>query len=736
MFNGLWSEAREAAVASILEEPCDLGPNLGLLLLYIAAGKAAKQGYYATESGIKVEPAFLLLSPTGEVYPLFREDQMRFHLIYHPIVLPQTELTCLAEPGAKTRPLGKNQTWFTLVCRAMRFMAEPILARDGRARIGLRSTNKMWTFLKFLSRNLEGSSRFPDPVCQSTDYKSATDLIPLQVIEAMWTGFLRGLPKRHPFWVFFNLVLCRREISVDPRYSEAVTDLIGESFRHERGSFMGEPLSFLTLTLENMVIEEMTMYYSTIPVELWTTPVIQLQHRDPCCICGDDVAALRQSLAVILLFRRIFQALGWKASWKDLVSRRILIFCEDHVLLEGHLRDIKVSYIDVIKSRLLTTMSREHSENRSSILGKGRMLSNQLGYFNDRLFKTAVISYYSLIFNRAYQYSVLGKLTLPFYLPPSGGGIGFPVLDTLLPGWMWPYIGYIYEILSISDFRERFLKLEALSSLNTRLKKGISSPDKVRILVKETARFRYKEEGLLGPLQPHADVVYDDAFIISYLNTHGTEVPLDPYGNKFDFSSLENEASVHGFVPFTSFSDEVERVLNFRAFFSGRKVREQRTFNQWVRDSARFWRKNLPKGRLISLGNLGRERFTKMVDLEKAIQRANSGWIYIGEDPMCQTLINSGPSLKFRLWIKLAKFNYGVRCGPQCRSGLGHHDRCKRSGERFNVAQPGSTVRPATTQVWPPGWSKAYLKGLQTGGLPAYTGAVVAPVLPVFSRQR
>jgi hypothetical protein len=468
---------------------------------------------------------------------------------------------------------------------------------------------------------------------------------------------------------------------------------------------MGEPFSFLTLTLENMVIEEMTMYYSTMPVEIWTMPVVQLQHRDPCCICGDDVAALRQSLAVVLLFRRIFQALGWKASWKDLVSRRILIFCEDHVLLQGQLRDIKVSYIDVIKSRLLTTMCREHSENRSSILGKGRMLSNQLGYFEDRLYKTAIISYYELIFNRAYKYSVVGQLTLPYLLPPSGGGIGFPVLDTLIPGWMWPYIGYIYEILSISDFRERFLKLEALSSLNTRLKKGISSPDKVRILVKETAKFRLIEDKEdIDLLKPHSDVVYDDEFVIKHLNDRGVSVPLDPYGSKFDFSSLENEASVHGFVPFTSFSDEVERVLNFRAFFSGRKVREQRTFNQWVRDSARFWRKNLPVSRRSSLAHLGKEKFTKMVDLEKSIQRSLSGWIYIGDDPMCQTLINSGPSLKLRLTIAQTVRNYGVRCGSNCRSALGHHDRCKRSGERFNVPQPGDKITRATLQVWPPGW--------------------------------
>jgi len=52
-------------------------------------------------------------------------------------------LTVLAEPGAKCRSLTKNSSWLVTLLKVMRFQIEPVVARDGRARIGLASTNKM-----------------------------------------------------------------------------------------------------------------------------------------------------------------------------------------------------------------------------------------------------------------------------------------------------------------------------------------------------------------------------------------------------------------------------------------------------------------------------------------------------------------------------------------------------------------------------------------------------------------
>jgi len=650
LYGGLGSTAKRDFTKSLIGQKT-LPPELGKIMLMLASIESLKQGYFVSDIDDSQEHPFLFLETNEVSIPMFKASQMRYHLLYQPTLVPKTKLTCLAEPGAKTRPLGKNQAWFTIVTRAMRFMAEPIIARDGRARIGLRSTNKMWSFLKYIkARGLQ----YEDPICQSTDYKSATDLIPLDLIEAMWSGFLTGLPKRHPFWVFYRLITCQRRMFFPKRTKIGLLWALG--LLNERGSFMGEPMSFLTLSLENLVVEEITCYYYYNKLVLWT-PIVETNLKlvgDAVCICGDDVAALRRCLMMILLFREVFTAMGWEASWKDAVSKRLLIFCEDHALLQGKGKTLKMVYIDIIKSRLLTTMSREHSDNRSSILGKGRMLGNQLDYFQDKNLKIAVLSYYSQIIEREYTYkdyrcgikhNAIRECKFPLYTPPCCGGLGIPVVDELIPSWLWPYIGHVFELLKLEDFHERFLSLEKLSSLNSRVKHGITSKD-WNIISSEISRYKFS-----ASLQIEPNTIYNDDFIISLIEGDGTVVPRDPYTGVFDFSSLKNEASILGFVQFTELTDQIERVLNFQEFFSKNKVREPRTFNHWVKDSKNYWRGIFGRGpkKREYLSLVGKTNYKGMSSLEKDVKRSFSGWIYVGESRFHLNLINSGPSLKINL---------------------------------------------------------------------------------------
>jgi len=643
LYGGSGLSAKRRKASKLIGEE-SLPAELGKSCLLYASALALLQGEYLSDIDERPVSFSNYLFIEGVRIPVVTDEKMRRHLIYRPISMPKTKLDCLAEPGAKTRPLGKNQAWFTLVTRAMRFMAEPIIARDGRARIGLRSTNKMWSFLKYLKGV---GSAYGDPIAHSADYESATDLIALAILAAIWDGFLKSLPKSHPFWVFEKLISCQRSLFFAGKY-KFLYELYHSGILNECGSFMGEPMSFLTLTLENLLVEEISDYYYVNPFQrIWSKPTsYTCCGRNPCCICGDDVAALRDSLRRVLLFREVAIDMGWKFSWKEGVSRRVMIFCEDHAILTGKKDKFKVVYADVIKSRLLTTMSREHSDNRSSILGKGRMLSNQLDYFENKNLKISIIGYFRNIFDRCFHYGVIHNMAckMPIYLPPSAGGMGFPIVESLMPSFMWPFIGHVFKTLDIKDEAERYCALEALKSLNSRVKHGFSA-DTSEVLLKV---FREFKKAKPGSSRVSGNTIYDDDFVITLLTeVYSIEMPLDPYLKKYDFSSLKNEASRIGFVPLSSLAEEIERVLNFQKFLKNGVDREPRTFNKWLKDSKRYWNKNLFKTNEVSkMANLGRSRFKDIVSLERAITRGFSGWIYAGSDLEHFNLINSGPSLK------------------------------------------------------------------------------------------
>jgi hypothetical protein len=636
LYGGAGLSARQNLTMKTLQTERSFPSELGKIVLLLSTSEALKQGHFVKPFDDREVPPSGYIIGNGVRLPFWKSSLLRFNLRYIPVEMPKTRLDCLSEPGAKTRPLGKNQGWFTIVNKVMRFMTEPILARDGRARIGLRSTNKMWSFLKYIKKR---GVAYSDPVCQSTDLESATDHIPLDLIESIWSGFTSDVPKGHPFWVYYNLIVSQRSLFKSPKYRKFDTEY-PDGMLNQNGSFMGEPMSFLTLTLVNLLAEEISSHYYVNNRKLWSplSPGLELT-GDPVCICGDDFTAVRDSVKRVRTFKKVMTDMNGRFSWKDAVSRVIMIFCEDHAVLTGTGETFSLEYVDVIKSRLLTTMTRQHSENRSSILGKGRMLSNQLDYFSNKSLKIAIFCYFNNIFDRCYSYGIFrNQIRLPIFLPPCAGGMGLPIHEDLMPSFMWPYIGHVFKSLEISDFIDRYVEIQSMSALNSRVKHGISVQDK-NILRIEVGR--YLKQGKDG-----ANLIYDDSYIIGLLRDLGVNEFVDPYERKFDWASLVNEASRIGYVPFDSLSEEIERVMNFIKLIFDGSTKDPRTFNKWVRSSKRFWRSRVTRGNTSELSLVGRERFTTFIDLEKKIKRSFSGWIYTGPTDSQFNLINSGPSLK------------------------------------------------------------------------------------------
>jgi hypothetical protein len=608
-------------------------------ILAVASSEAILQGDFLDDNGIVVDPHMWLKLPSGRKIPLFNGCGP---LSYRSRDPPRVQMQCLAEPGAKSRSLGKNQAWFVIVTKIMRFMVEPILARDGRARIGLVATNKMWSFLKLLQRTGENHGQW----FQSTDYSAATDYISLDMLSAMWRPWFSRLRKSHPFLVYQDLVFCKRTLHFSGKFEVCRTDK-----PHVCGSFMGEPMSFMSLTLINLIIEEMSSCWTNTG-SCFLTPVVSLGSYEPVAICGDDVASVRRKLNKILVFKHIVKCVGMKLSWKDGISRRLLIFCEEHVTMFNK----KYTYIDVIKSRLLTTMARQHSDNRSSILGKGRMLGTQLAYHDSKIMKIFIMKIYDQVFNRAHRY-VMDSMNLPYFLPPSCGGLGYPIPDSQMPDWAYEYIGYIYTILDEPNILVRYFKLYEVSRLTKRNKHGI---DNSKVALETFARMAKTEnvkffDGNIEEFETRT--VYPDHRIRDVMARFGISIPEDPYTGGPDRDHLRNEAHRFGIIRLDDLFEQIERTLNFDVFFRKEVVREQRTFEQWIRTSGKFWAKALysatPLQRRTYQG-YGRLKFKSLNDLDNQVLRSFSGYVV----PMnWGTLDSAGPSL--RMDFRTYRAGYG-----------------------------------------------------------------------------
>jgi hypothetical protein len=508
----------------------------------------------------------------------------------------------------------------------------------------------MWTYLKFLQKQLQ---KVAEIWAQSTDYKSATDYIPLDMILAIWSGLFGVLPDKHPFWVFFDLIVSNRRLTLldfkhllvrcNPEYTgEDKIDL-----NHMCGSFMGEPMSYMTLDMINILIEEVSEYIFISGDKILANYRGETLPKDPSCICGDDFAALRTSLLRILIFKETATRAGMVLSWKDQVSKRVLIFCEDHVLI----RNKKPVYVDVVKSRLLTGMARQHSDNRSSILGKGRMLRNQLDYFEDINLKRSIMTVYYSVFNRIHKYS-LDHTRLPIWLPPVVGGLGFPIYEEDIPSWGWKYIKFVYDIIDIDDKIERFIRISELRVMNAPSKKGIQTwSDTLKILSKYMRKFSYHQyDGNIDNVVIESDKIYSDQVILDLLEKYQVLVPKDPYDpTKFDWDSLKNEASKFGFIKAEDFLSEVERTANFQSFLSQENTRSQRTYTDYCRKAKKyFWRHGLSVNeRHQNITKSDVPRFTTWVKLEKAATFILEGWITVNDPRM--NFFNSTVSLKLNL---------------------------------------------------------------------------------------
>jgi hypothetical protein len=159
--------------------------------------------------------------------------------------IPLCVLT-ITEPGCKARIVTTGPWWLYVLQQALAHVTRGFLASHPSAEAGMARTDQAWQYLYLICK--ARSSFKEDFACLSSDLKSATDAIPLPVLERLLKGFTDGLGYFSPLTgIAIQLLTVGRICYVDK---------LDHWFSSSRGIFMGEPLAKTLLTLLNLSCEE------------------------------------------------------------------------------------------------------------------------------------------------------------------------------------------------------------------------------------------------------------------------------------------------------------------------------------------------------------------------------------------------------------------------------------------------------------------------------------------------
>jgi hypothetical protein len=575
-----------------------VGPKLGYVILGMATGDLCQYGDYSPEPDGFLSDIPYWNSPGERVYEPNKPFPVRFK--------------SLGEPGFKARPLTIGKWSVVTVLQALRQAVEPTFYSDPSLRLGFGSQNVLWDILKYVQKNrtIRDNSYF-----MNSDFKSATDYIPLSVIKSLWTGYFRGqgITPGHPAHIFLSVLW-------EPRVIHPSSDcqwMNGEILQ-TRGSFQGEPMSFLTLTLLNVCGVEIAaqMSFGCLKGHLSCSltgirlksertyednlAIFSVERKFPLLygIVGDDNMSIADKK-----FRRIFTNImllvGMQFSpGKDLGSRNLLILCEDHAFYDEEDKTLK--FLDVVKHRLLSRMTRVHSDHRSAIIGKASMLTTQLSWETNRLLAACARLAYMWSFRDEMEVKTF-LADLPHEFPNNLGGINLPrsswteikrkfSLELRLLSWVvkLPLPKFLYYYLQLSQITERVQKgsIQILSPQKyLRVFNGYIEGDFDEYHRETSSRF------------------YGRNTVIELLATNDppVQVPRSPYSGQPINSELIRLVKEHlHLVPLSKFLDQEKRRMVFRDLLTdpGRPI-DTVSYASYQRKSHKLWkslRKLMQKG--------------------------------------------------------------------------------------------------------------------------------------------
>jgi hypothetical protein len=384
--------------------------NCGHCLMWLSTGEALLYGSY---------------DPPPDVLVMVGEFQLPLWIIgrviyYKPRVI-DVRLAASATAGCKTRVITVNRLYTSLIGTYMHHMFEEVLVRSPIYKMG---QSLLWYAVELFDKDHKA-------YYYSQDLKSSTDFIPHQLMSLMWNTVCRAIRSKnefHPFLVFHRLITFPRNVFRPLKLGGP------EYFLTHRGSLMGDPMSFMTLSLLCLVIDRCIKNMSGRYV------------HSPSLVLGDDYVTKLRNEDECKAASKITESFGVVLSRKHGYSKRALIFAESVGIHSSGLH-----FVDSLKLRLLTmTPSTRMGDQSVSFLGKARELKKFIEYTGSDSIKK-IVDYLFWENIRVFYGEDIVKTNLPLWLPTELGGLDFPMKSYSDPKWINKYIHYFNHFSSLSD---------------------------------------------------------------------------------------------------------------------------------------------------------------------------------------------------------------------------------------------------------------------------------------------
>nr|QIR30306.1 RNA-dependent RNA polymerase [Plasmopara viticola lesion associated narnavirus 27] len=577
------------------QSACFYNETLGSSVALWASSEALLYGHYTDVDGNRLEPVFKGIA-------LFSQPGLKVWVQDRPV---PASFMVLEEPGFKVRPLTKNMAFVVILQALLRHPIADSIASDGRCGFGLKSSYIFWDFLKKIKKKKFSSKSY----WISTDLSAATDHIPHDLLKVIWENFLPrvGVTKSHPLYALKNFILL--DHIVQWRTPRGILEML-----HLCGSFMGEPPSFLGLSVYNLgtgdIADFITMKTKGKSLEKWqwTHSLLREYERfgklptGELVITGDDASEITDQEGKFETLNYVYRMTNARPSpGKNTVSKVHGIHAENHVFLDGNYN----IFLDIIKPKLLTPSTRFHSDNQSSILGKGTQLFLQLkwleesNFFDSKFLSGLARDIYLDMFSKGFfPYDIKSSATLPIALPPTFGGIMFPMevskVYKTFPAHM-SYVSWLLESCPISDFVTHAARIQDITSSAKRgLSTDLTGSYWISVLQSELSdgKVPVSQHGFDPTDQGKLYTLFD---ILNYIKERDL-VPLSPTTGMPQVNLATRYCfNEWGFIPIESLIDLMSRQSTFfKCFKDGAVLAQKLSFSAYLKKYKSFWKAVLP----------------------------------------------------------------------------------------------------------------------------------------------
>jgi len=572
----------------------DLAPfyneTLGDIVALWAFSEMLTFGHYEDLDGNRVEPLWPHLA-------IFESPGTKVWVQDHPV---QAGFMALSEPGWKARCLTKNLSFVVILQSLLRHPVAEAIGSDGRVGLGLKSSYILWDFLKIVKKKTFNRKWY----MISTDLKSATDLIPHDLLRAIWGAALPrlGLKKSHPLFALKNMVM------LDHTLTQGVPGSAGfKEAAHLCGSFMGEPISFMGLSLYNLCVSEIAAMHclynlrTSIKYDLTSFSSMGPTPSGYICIVGDDRFEFTDLRGMFPLVNDIYRLTnGSPSPEKNTVSSVHGMLAENHVFFDGG----TPLYLDIIKAKLLTPSTRFHFDNQSSILGKGSQLYQQLEWTQETMpckgrtaaIRNARMIYTNMVLNGFFPKDMKLALELPISFPGSLGGINFPVKFIDSCRYFRKELDLLWWLVTESPLETFFEYAVGIKDVTSGKRRGLKQ-DPLSKLWKENISTLVKDQGLSHSETFDPTVkqgLYTLESVLKYVSANHADIPVSSVTLKPQVGlSVDLVYNEYGYLPIESLIDLWERQSTFtKAFLEGVKKQEKLSFHKYVVNLKKFWDKS------------------------------------------------------------------------------------------------------------------------------------------------